>query len=1057
MAKKPQQLAKLSRPRLHGAVARERLFEKLDALRAHSAVWIAGPPGAGKTILAASYLDARKVGGIWYHVDPGDADPSTFFYYLNEAAGALAPRRQPLPLLTPEYLLDIEGFARRYFRELLSRFPQPGALVLDNFHEVPADSPLQQVMMVALGEVPHGINIVIISRGEPPDRFSRALATEAMVRIGWEDLKLTIEEAEAIASAKGMANRQTAHSLHERTGGWAAGLMLMLERLRRGLPGKDPEAESHQAVFDYFASEIFEEASAENQLIMLKTSLFAAFSAELAREMTGNRDVSRLLDHLCDRQLFTYRRGADSPRYEYHDLFREFLLRRARSFFPADEFRSLLLRAAALNEAFGQAEDAFPLQVEAQDWEGATRVVLASAPGLLAQGRWKTLEEWVRALPQHVVAGNPWLFYWLGNALIRTRPRHAREVLLPAFELFRKLDDPLGQTLAVSALVESIYFEWSDFSLLDPWIPVLEGLLQRKPQFPSVQSEARAVCGFFLALLFRQPRHPDMRLYAGRIEALLDEIPDPNSKMTAALALLQHCLFCADLRAGARLIDKISPLLESQKVAPLNKVFWWSRCGYFRFLCVDYESGHSALDRADALAEAYGLGFTEMLTAFVRMLLHLPDEHDRDFEPLVRRIEAIAKPASRLDAVYLNYALGLLAFKKRDMEEAVRRHRAAAELSGALGVIWYEAVFNYPLVAALIELKRFDDALDCLAKTEGLISGTAFGVYRIEAQFFRTYMAAQGHEQKEAIEALRHLLAASKDAEYVYTFRGHRAQWSLLFAMALDHGIETDYVESIVRKHRLPPPTAKAAGNWPRPVKIFALGEFRVEVDGKPLAFGRKAPKKPLAVLKAIIAFGGRSIPEQKLLDALWPGEDGDAAREAFAVSLHRLRKLLVHPDIVQLAEGLVSLDSKNCWVDAWALEQRIAEGERRPTGGLTGTDGVWEIYRGHFLAEDTEASWTLSMRERLRSQFLRHVARTGRQHEDAGKLDIAVQLYQKGVDTDDLAEELYQGLMRCHMKLDRRAEAMSVYRRLRQTLSVTLGIQPSAQSEQLFKTLKGE
>jgi two-component SAPR family response regulator len=96
-------------------------------------------------------------------------------------------------------------------------------------------------------------------------------------------------------------------------------------------------------------------------------------------------------------------------------------------------------------------------------------------------------------------------------------------------------------------------------------------------------------------------------------------------------------------------------------------------------------------------------------------------------------------------------------------------------------------------------------------------------------------------------------------------------------------------------------------------------------------------------------------------------------------------------------------------------------------------------------------------MRERLRSQFLRHVARTGRQHEDAGKLDIAVQLYQKGVDTDDLAEELYQGLMRCHMKLDRRAEAMSVYRRLRQTLSVTLGIQPSAQSEQLFKTLKGE
>lgn len=39
----------------------------------------------------------------------------------------------------------------------------------------------------------------------------------------------------------------------------------------------------------------------------------------------------------------------------------------------------------------------------------------------------------------------------------------------------------------------------------------------------------------------------------------------------------------------------------------------------------------------------------------------------------------------------------------------------------------------------------------------------------------------------------------------------------------------------------------------------------------------------------------------------------------------------------------------------------------------------------------------------------------------------------------------------------DRRAEAMAVYRRLRQTLSVTLGNQPSPQSEALFRSIKGE
>lgn len=71
-------LAKLSRPRLYDALARERLFDRLDELRRHPVVWIAGPLGAGKTTLVASYLEARKHRGIWYQLDAGDSDVSTF-------------------------------------------------------------------------------------------------------------------------------------------------------------------------------------------------------------------------------------------------------------------------------------------------------------------------------------------------------------------------------------------------------------------------------------------------------------------------------------------------------------------------------------------------------------------------------------------------------------------------------------------------------------------------------------------------------------------------------------------------------------------------------------------------------------------------------------------------------------------------------------------------------------------------------------------------------------------------------------------------------------------
>ena len=50
-------LGKTTRPSLPGILPRKRLFDLLDEARAGGAVWLAGPPGSGKTTLAASYLD----------------------------------------------------------------------------------------------------------------------------------------------------------------------------------------------------------------------------------------------------------------------------------------------------------------------------------------------------------------------------------------------------------------------------------------------------------------------------------------------------------------------------------------------------------------------------------------------------------------------------------------------------------------------------------------------------------------------------------------------------------------------------------------------------------------------------------------------------------------------------------------------------------------------------------------------------------------------------------------------------------------------------------------
>ena len=246
-------------------------------------------------------------------------------------------------------------------------------------------------------------------------------------------------------------------------------------------------------------------------------------------------------------------------------------------------------------------------------------------------------------------------------------------------------------------------------------------------------------------------------------------------------------------------------------------------------------------------------------------------------------------------------------------------------------------------------------------------------------------------------------------------------------------------------------------------IRIYFLGQFLILQDGRPLAFGRKAPRKPLALLKMLIASGGVRADASVLSEGLWPEAEGDAAKKSFDINLHRLRKVLGIHDLITLSEGKLSFDSRKCWIDVWEFEDVVKriEGAASRSPNTSSAEypslvsELLRVYAGHFLEHETQEAWAIVFRDRLRAKFGRAVMSLAACLEQQRKWDQAAALYSRALELDNLAEPLYRRLMICYRELDETAEALKVYRRCREILSVVFSIKPSAETEATRATFR--
>jgi LuxR family transcriptional regulator, maltose regulon positive regulatory protein len=899
---------------------------------------------------------------------------------------------------------------------------------------------------------------------EPPKKYASFLANQALKVLNFESIKLTLEETqEFVQNAGYYPTPEAVTLLHQRTDGWAAGLVLLIEHARRlGITLRVEHGESVEALFEFFATEAVATLPQPIQEFLSTTAFLPHMTSEMAKAISGNPMAETILETLRQRQFFIDRRDAPNAVYQYHALLRECLLHWARQLFDVNRVNYLCVRAAELMEENGAPEEAVALYFGVAEFEMAARLILREAPGFFwRSGRSATVNRWILQLPEDMTAKSGWLLFWLGISQSLSDLHAARKtlsLLSLAHTQFVREEDTVGR-IRVASEVVLLYCALERKSLrpIDFWLSELEQLVLAVGADVPFDALYDGLTATIIGLYYRAPGSAFLAECASRLMKMLEDAPPDTNSLRGAVVLSVYYRWMGDIDNGAHLVRIVEPWVNLIDDT-LPKAYWWmvnavSRC---QLLAEHGTDAEGLFHKGIALIEAEGIQCLIPMIQVYQLNMLLSRGELRTASMLADTLNGVLDSAPGLERANFHAFRAHLALLKSDPLSALEQAEKTIAIGEEAGWKHMHCIGFLAAAIANVERMAFEEAQVCILNARLNAAGhfLQFNVNIVEA-----YLGLLVGDHTKASSLL-------SDAFRIGRICGYRNCWfwvpkimAKVCVHAIEHGIETEYAENLIRYRELQPPS-RVIQTWPWAVRIYMFGAASILIDNEALRFQGKAQRKPLELLKATLACGGCGVDQGALIERLWPELDGDAGRNAFDLALHRLRKLFGLADFIQLQDRKLWLNTNQIWTDVWAFEHLCESSEQGVIQKLATSDlevlarRLLNTYSGHFL-EGEEAPWAIAARQRLSNKFLIAVSSISKRLELEGFWETATSLYHRAIEIEPLEEEFYRRLMISYRNQGRTAEAMNAYRRCRDLLSVTLGIEPAIPTKEIFRLLQ--
>ncbi len=1089
-------------PHIFDAVKRQRLFDLLNENYQQRNILVIGQAAQGKTTLVASYLEAAPEPVLWFQLSRDDNDQALLFERLVNGITGICRQNRREPEgggRVPNSILGTEQGLQRHLEGLsivLQSMSSPLTIVLDDLESMDEMSSGFQLINEILSNGFKLLKIFLVSRRMPGFNIPRLKLDHKVFILNNDDLAFTLDETRLFFAGDKRVSSGDIEKIHHITDGWAGGLTLVSESLRRFKRMNHLPDRLSSEVFDFFSQEIYQTLPDRISQFLIQTSVLDTIDLEIVDRLFEPGHGLEILVELERRNLFVQRIDSDTgrPKFKYHNLFREFLLQDLLKTSGSSAYKSLNQKIGQFFWEKKDHEQAMNYFLEAKAFPDIVRIIKIKGTDYIISGKLSGLEKWISRLPEDTIQNDPWLiFLSTMTQRIKGGKKNIRR-LETAFSLFEQIPDIRGMLLSAGYLIEAAVFIRQPSPMILEWNQKGEALLQKisgKKQY----AWARALLWQQIGLGYiAGDGNIPKGVSACRNAVLLGRhINNSDLVLNASITMTFGYVQAGDFVNARQMLSKIKHMTgegrnpEYRALKSMVDIDFALKNGRF-------DEAGECLARSEADIEKFGLiflypGFVEAKALhqiytgqfdearqtadhlndfsilegndFYRGISHrikaLSFLQEKRFTSASREIQKALKELDQARKGDIHHFLakqmeGLISFSNNNPDEARRSLVSAlgyfesiasdlscAETCFALGLLFWETKDTQQAMHYLNRAfeKSFAGAylFFPLISRETLIQCAFLLVIYHEIRPFESYVLSLLDlcDPKQVREQIDWILARTEKAQ-------------------------TERVIEILRPYykRLLPG-----------IRIETLGKFNIFCGNKILDKKAFEGSRPLLLLKSIVLHGSRDIPKEILIDDIWPDATAKAGDKNFKINLHRLRKAIEpspkkefgYSYILHRA-GLISLDPQLVVVDAdefiaFGARAMALERDNRPDTALEFYTRAVGMYKGDYFCEEPYMEWISRKRDLFRIKFMELVQKKAMLHEDLDEIDRAIETWNFILSVDPCFETAYQNLMILHADTGRQKKALDTFEQCRRVLEKEMGSGPDKETLFIYEQIK--